>query len=285
VALAAVLVLGVAGVALGQDAVQPAPRTLVGGAMLSGSLVGNSAGSFDYFVINYPGGSQVVTIEVRFAPGDPAVLAGVGFNVYGPAGFDVGESLPTGDNDGVERLVHSEEDATTWLIQVYNYIPDVTVSYTIGTTGLPETATPAPTTPMPDATPAPTGTPGATETPAATPGMTPEATETAMPGLTGSVSASLIGSGGGAFDRYPLEYAGDNVEVTVRLNFAPDDAVISPGVGFTIYGPSGQEVVGQPTGDPGVREATFALEEAGAYIVQVHNYIEGLEIGYTLTRE
>ena len=274
VALIIVLALGVAGVASGQDGPETA-QPLMGDTPITGTLTGSNAGSFAYYLIDYPGGDEVVRIVVRFAPGDPATLAGVGFNVYGPAGFDIGESIVTGDEDGSEDLMHSESDATRWLVQVYNYIDGVTVGYTITAEGLPAPAT----TPQPT----PPGTP--TATPAAPPTATPAPEMTEAPGgLEAPVSAALVGNRGGAFDRYALDYAGDNQEATVTMTFSPDSPVISPGVGFTIYGPSGQEVQGQPTGDPGVREATFALEEAGTYTVQVYNYIEGLTLNYTITR-
>jgi hypothetical protein len=271
VALAILLALGVAGVALGQDSPET-PQPLVGDTPISGTITGSNAGSFAYYLIDYPGGDEVVRIVVRFAPGDPATLAGVGFNVYGPAGFDIGESIITGDEDGSEDLTHSESDATRWLVQVYNYIDGLTVSHTIAAEGLPApAATPQPTPPG-----TPTPPPAATPAPA----MTPEAPG----GLQETVGGVLAGSRAGAYDHYLLNYAGDNVEATVRMTFSPDSPVISPGVGFTIYGPSGQEVEGQPTGDPGVREATFALEEAGAYTVLVYNYIEGLALSYTIGR-
>ena len=273
-ALAVMLALGVAGAALGQDSPETA-RPLVGDTPLSGTITGSNAGSFDYYVIDYPGDEWVVRIVVRFAPGDPAALAGVGFNVYGPAGFDIGESTPTGDEDGVEDLSYSEANDTTWLVQVFNYIEGLTVSYTITAEGLP---TPA-ATPTPQ--PTPVGTP--TPTPAA-PAPTPAAPAEGVMGLDTSVSGSLVGSAGGAFDRYEIAYPGDNSEVTLTMTYAPDNSVISPGVGFIIYGPEGQEFVGQPTGTPGERRATLASEVAGTYIVQVHNYIEGLAVGYTIAR-
>lgn len=277
-ALAVVLVVGAAGVALGQDSPETA-QMLVGDAPVGGTLTGSNAGSFDYYAIDYPGDDVVVRIVVQFAPGDPATLAGVGFNVYGPAGFDVGESTPTGDEDGREDLSHSESDPTRWLVQVYNYIEGVTVSYTIAAEGLPAPA--ATPTPAPPPTPTPAEPAPTPAEPAPTPA---EPVEEGVMRLEASVSGSLVGSSGGAFDRYELSYPGDNSEVALTMTYAPDNSVISPGVGFTIYGPEEQEFVAQPTGDPGERTVTLASEIAGTYLVQVHNYIEGLEVSYTIAR-
>lgn len=296
-ALALLLVVGAAGVALGQDTPETA-QMLVGDTPVSGSITGSNAGAFNYYLIDYPGDDIVVRIVASFAPGDPATLAGVGFNVYGPAGFDVGESTPTGDEDGREDLSHAESDATRWLVQVYNYIDGVTVSYTIAAEGLPApAATPTPQpTPEGTPTPAPATPPGATPvSPGATPASpgatpapgtpTPEApAEEGVMTLEASASGTLMGSAGGAFDRYTLSYPGDNSEVELTMTYAPDNSAISPGVGFTIYGPEGQEFVAQPTGDSSERRVTLASEVAGTYLVQVHNYIEGLTIGYTITR-
>lgn len=282
-ALALLLVVGAAGVALGQDTPETA-QMLVGDTPVSGSITGSNAGAFNYYLIDYPGDDIVVRIVASFAPGDPATLAGVGFNVYGPAGFDVGESTPTGDEDGREDLSHAESDATRWLVQVYNYIDGVTVSYTIAAEGLPAPAA----TPTPQPTPEGTPTPAPVTPPAATPAPgtpTPEApAEEGVMTLEASASGTLMGSAGGAFDRYTLSYPGDNSEVELTMTYAPDNSVISPGVGFTIYGPEGQEFVAQPTGDSSERRVTLASEVAGTYLVQVHNYIEGLTIGYTITR-
>jgi hypothetical protein len=259
------LALGVAGAALGQDSPE-SPLPLPGDTPLSGSTVGSNAGSFDYYAIDYPGDERVVRIVVRFAPGDPATLAGVVFNVYGPAGFHIGESSPTGDQDGREDLSYSESADTTWLVQVFNYIDSVTVSYTITAEGLPA-PTPTPATPAPGITPTPTP-------------VAPDAVR----GLEEPVSDTLAGNRAGAFDRYQIVYPGDNSEVTVTMTFAPDNPVIQEGVGFTIYGPEGQEFVAQPTGTPGERRVTLASDVAGTYLVQVHNYIEGLTVGYTIGR-
>lgn len=276
-ALAIVLVAGAAGVALGQDTPETA-QMLVGDTPVSGTITGSSAGAFDYWVIDYPGDDIVVRIVARFAPGDPAALAGVGFNVYGPAGFDIGESTPTGDEDGREDLSHSESDATRWLVQVYNYIDGLTVSYTLAAEGLPAPAA----TPTPQPTPMGTPTPQATP-PAAAPTPTAPVEEGVM-ALDTSASGTLVGNAGGAFDRYTLSYPGDNSEVDLTMTYAPDNSVISPGVGFIIYGPEGQEFEAQPTGDPGERTVTLASDVAGTYLVQVHNYIDGLTINYTITR-
>ncbi|HHX44426.1 MAG TPA: hypothetical protein GX714_10635 [Chloroflexi bacterium] len=274
IALAIVLLAGAAGVALGQDTPETA-QPLVGDTPASGTITGSNAGAFGYHIIDYPGGDIVVRIVASFAPGDPATLAGVGFNVYGPAGFDVGESVPTGEEDGREELSHSEPDATRWLVQVYNYIDGLTVSYTITADGLP----------APEATPTPQPTPEGTPTPPPAEVPTPEApTEGGIMALEASASGALTGSSAGAFDRYTLSYPGDNSEVTLTMTFAPDDAIISPGVGFTIYGPEGQEFVAGATGDGSERRVTLASEVAGTYLVQVHNYIGGVTINYTITR-
>jgi hypothetical protein len=66
------------------------------------------------------------------------------------------------------------------------------------------------------------------------------------------------------------------------MSFVPDDPVIARGVGFVVYGPSGEVAHGQSTGLPGQREAVLASDKPGPYLVQVFNYIEGVVIHYSI---
>jgi hypothetical protein len=68
------------------------------------------------------------------------------------------------------------------------------------------------------------------------------------------------------------------------MTFAPDDPVIARGVGFVVYGPSGEVARGQGTGLPGQRKAVFAADEPGEYVLQVFNYIQGVVIHYSIVR-
>ncbi len=223
---------------------------------LGGTLTGSRAGAFAYYRIEYPGDDRVISVELSVTPGDPAMMQGVGINLYGPNGFKMGEPVPIGSGVAV---LYGDNVRATWIVQVYNYLPDVTVQYSIVARGLPEV--PAPTA-------ATVATPVVAPAPAAAPRM----------------SGALLGNRGGAFARIPLEYAGDGSEVRYKLIFSPDDPVVVNGVGLTVYGPDGRAWAGQPTGTPGERVVAFSSSVAGRYELVVYNYIEGLVIQYSVSR-
>jgi hypothetical protein len=259
---ALVLGLAVSGVAAAEDQDSVA---LAGGSPVSGVLTGNRAGAFAYFTVDYPGNRDVVRVELTFVPGDPVTSRGVGFNVYGPAGYEIGQGKRNAAGDaGVLELLYSDDNQATWLVQVYNYIPDRTIAYTIVVEGLPEQPSAPTTTPV---TTAPTDGTGV------------------VTGLEEPGSGSLTGSRAGAYAVYDLGYAGDGSEVTVMMSFTPDNPAMVGGVGFVIYGPSGMVAEGKRTGRPTERKATFSSDEPGAYIVQVHNYVDGITIHYAISAE
>lgn len=255
-----VLVLAVACVgpwgALAATADPSQAERLFNDVPLSGTLTGSRAGAFAYYRIEYPGDDRVIAIELSVTPGDPATMRGVGINLYGPNGFKMGELVPIGSGVAV---LYGDKVRATWIVQVYNYLPDVTVQYSIVAKGLPEVQAPAVRA-------------------ATAPVMAP------APAAAPRMSGTLLGNRGGAFARIPLEYAGDGSEARYKLIFSPDDPVVANGVGLTVYGPGGRAWAGQPTGTPGERVVTFSSGAAGRYELVVHNYIEGLLIQYSVGR-
>lgn len=240
-----------------------APQVLRNAEEVSAVLTGNSAGAFAYYAIDYPGDESVITIELRFNPADPVTKLGIGFNVYGPNGYLIGAglALDNTNGNGVLRLEYADSNPTTWLVQVYNYLPSATINYVVVAEGLPETAEPA------------TEEPGQVVTEPETP------TEPAEP-LTGS--GSLTGNAGGAYAVYEVTVPADGSDVEVTMSWWPDDPVIAAGVGFVAWGPGGQAHDGGGTGTPGERTTTLPADEPGVYQIQVYNYIDGLTIQYTV---
>ncbi|MGC9360182.1 MAG: hypothetical protein ACP5G7_07385 [Anaerolineae bacterium] len=80
------------------------------------------------------------------------------------------------------------------------------------------------------------------------------------------------------FRRSSALQSGQDVELVMR--YAPDDPTFRAGVGMTVYGPDGWSR--QATVYDGERAVTIVNAPTGTYIVQIYNYIEGLEISYTL---
>lgn len=235
------------------------PEAIADSTSQSGTLTGSRAGSFAYYALQYPGDQRVVSIRMEFAPGDPATSTGVGFNVYGPNGFLIGPMLST--DPGVLRLEYSDNNPATWLIQVYNYVPDQTVTFTLTTTGLSDSQTQ----------------PAAAATPEQT---TPQEVQS----LGNSVSGTLAGSSGGTYTYYTLEHPGNDQDVMVTMNYTPADSVTVNGMGFVVYGPGDRTINSEPSGTPGERTTTISASEPGQYLIQVYNYIDGASMNYTLTR-
>jgi len=204
----------------------------------------------------------VVTIELQYAPADPVTKAGVGFDVYGPNGFLIGRGHMVEDTGGagVLRLEYSDSTKAAWLVQVYNYIPDHSISYSIVAQGLLGVEAKA------------------TETPAeaAAEPQTPSTVKTTGAGF-------LAGNHAGAYAFYDVTVAADAPDVAVTMTRSPDDPVIATGVGFVVYGPSGEVRRGAGTGTPGERIASLAADDPGVYRVQIYNYIDGLTIQYALS--
>jgi hypothetical protein len=240
-----------------------APQALQNEQAVSGVLTGNGGGAFAYYAISYPGDESVVTIELRYDPADPVTNSGVGFNVYGPNGFSIGQGAFVADTggDGVLRLEYGDDNAATWLVQVYNYIPGASIGYSIMAEGLPATAAQA-------------------AQPATEVVTTPQPAAAAVP-LTGS--GHLTGNAGGAYAIYKVTVPADGSDMQVTMTWSPDDPIIATGVGFVAYGPSGEVRRGTGTGNPGERKVTLATSEPGVYEIQVYNYIGGLTIQYALS--
>ena len=355
--------VGVPAASVAQSVDNTQPEMLINDVPASGTLVGNRAGAFHYYAIEYPGDLRVVTLEMESRPDDPVTRLGVGFNVYGPNGFFIGQSEgPEEEEDAPLLLQYSDGNAATWLIQVFNYLPGHRIDYTIVGRGLPAELLPSVTvldqklaggtvsvarvtSPGPGwivvhsqhngepdaiigstAVPAGTsrgvivpvdasratetlyamlhvdaGTPGVFEFPgpdipaavsgqvvppsfsiALTPGPGPEDGAALHTGA--SVAGTLPGRASGAFARYTLMHAGGGARVQVGLDFRSDTPAVQQGIGLIIYGPSGEVARAKVTDEPGVRVATFAAAEAGTYLVQVYNYIDGFLLEYAVTR-
>ena len=241
-ALAVIVALGliVAGSAAAQATTPSIAEALAEGQLRGGWLTGNRGGAFHYYKIDYPGDGRVVTISFDYAPWDPILATGVGFNVYGNNGYHIGQGSNAGQaSRQVKELRYSDDVPATWLIQVYNYIPDRAISYRIKTGGFPAQ-------------------------------------------YQEPVAGLLPGNSGGSFHFYGFQYTGDESDVQVKMVFTPDNPMISPGIGFVIYGPQGEVARGRSTGRPTERHAVFSSDVSGHYQIQVYNYIGGVAISYSL---
>lgn len=215
------------------------------------SLIGSHGGSFAYYSIVYPGDGRVITIDLDLAPGDPVAMRAAGFNVYGPNGYFIGAGSKTKTTADRKQLLWSDFNPATWLIQVYNYLDGVPVAFHLEVSGLPA--------------PQPTRAPVM---------LASEAKEFSM------ASDNLLGDHGGNYHYYKIASTGDGSDVILHLYHAPDDRFVSQGFGINVYAPRDGMLAAS-----GSHEAQFKLEVPGTYLVQVYNYVHGINVSYVLTHD
>jgi hypothetical protein len=103
--------------------------------LAQGRLAGNRAGSFDFYEYRGEAGKSV-WIKMTYEPNIPVIAPGVGFNVYrGPDRVGQGSALTNDLSTRWTNLIPREP--STYLIQVYNYIPEVQLVYRLEVTSLP----------------------------------------------------------------------------------------------------------------------------------------------------
>ncbi|MDE3076591.1 MAG: hypothetical protein KGJ86_14320 [Chloroflexota bacterium] len=261
------------------------PQASVLGQPVTAQLGGGAQGQFTYYRFHYAGDGSTVMLTMFYNPvtfntrGGPAGFnpglgltnpntGAVGFNVYlGSDTIKQGErtagdgQLVTGFNSGIPG---------DYYVQVFNYTnPALTINYTLSLSGLPCPTTAATTALTP--TPQPSAADGRTsDTPLA---------------FSGRDSRALGGNPIGSFVWYRFVYDGHS-QPNLSMSFTPADPVQSAASGFNVYGPNGLSLQSGLTGQgPGAIGLTLpSSAPAGAYYVQVFNYIAGSTISFTLQR-
>lgn len=101
-----------------------------------------------------------------------------------------------------------------------------------------------------------------------------------------SVSATLVGSTGGAYQYYRVNYQGSNSPVNFTLTYQPGFGTGNGAFGFNLYGPSGVTFAGQvtnTTSNSATAQYTLTNNAAMTLLVQIYNYTAGASVNYTLT--
>ena len=107
---------------------KPSQNPQLGGAA-TGSLAGNSGGSFALYTLAFPGNTGNTTLSLDVSPTLDVANAAVGFNVYDANGNLAGSGQQT--DVGTISLNISNLAAGSYTVQVFNYDPSSTVSYTL----------------------------------------------------------------------------------------------------------------------------------------------------------
>jgi hypothetical protein len=103
-----------------------------------GTVFPGAQATFNYFLVNHPGGSRPITVKL-FAEKENGLFEGMlGFNLYKGADL-AGQAIAgfDGNNDNwAATLTVTEEGPTLYGIQVFDYSPTAPVRYSIYVTGL-----------------------------------------------------------------------------------------------------------------------------------------------------
>lgn len=254
---------------------KPLPESL----SASGTIAGDSAGSYQYYTFNYPGDGSTGTITLNVAPTDPTVGNAVGLNLY-QDGTQLASMNALSPTPGTNFAIFSSTTRAPVLVQVYNYDQGATASYNFAITGVTE-STPAATAPA-SATPAPAS---ATTAPAAT--KEAAGTESDPIPLTAgkTLSGTLAGDGGGSYVYYTIDYAGDGSTQTVTVNYSPTGIDVGNGVSVSVYqdGTTLNSESGSASSQPGTLEVGYTSLTKGPVLIQIANYNPSPTISYNIS--
>ncbi len=275
IGLGALLGLGLTGqvfaAPVGTSPNNPAPLTSVA----HGSIVGSSAGAYNFYTVNYPGQYVVGTLTLNFSPSDPITSSAVGLDVY-QNGTEIASTNGTsGPNPGTTTTPFAVAQAGPVLVEVYNYDPGENVTYELDLSGLPVTSAPSPSHAPPAASaPAPATAP-APAAPAPTT-SSPLGTASNPISLSQPRSGTLPGSPSGSYAYYTLNYSGDGSFQTVNFTFSPNGGDVANAVFVNVYqnGTLLTSVPGTDNGslNPGQLQVLFTSTTAGPVLIQVGNY-------------
>lgn len=101
---------------------------LVQGKAQTGALIGSNAGAFAFYTVKVE--QAGVTLEFKYLPDDAVIASGVGVKVYNTQGKVVSEGVNRTGQVG-ERSVLVPETPGVYLVQVYNYLPNLKIEFSL----------------------------------------------------------------------------------------------------------------------------------------------------------
>jgi hypothetical protein len=235
-------------------------------ASLGGAIVGSSAGSFHYYTLLYPGGNSSLAVTMNATPVYSGSGQAIGFNLYRQVPNQ--PTILTARSTVTAQDVHSVTTSATitgpsaavYELQVYNYWPEVSISYGITATGL--------------AGPAPLATGNGDDAHAIV-------LTSAQPGATGV----LDGNRGGAYQFYLVTYPGNNSTFAVSITYQATGGASPEALGFKVYDGANlattvvlsDDGTGTPSG-----VWTYQSQNAKTFGIQVFNYAANTTASYVL---
>ena len=107
------------------------PIQLTAGKAISGTLAGDGGGSYVYYTIDYPGDGSTQTVTVNYSPTGIDVGNGVSVSIYQDGTTLNSESGSASSQPGTLAVGYTSLTKGPVLIQIANYNPSPTISYTI----------------------------------------------------------------------------------------------------------------------------------------------------------
>jgi hypothetical protein len=213
---------------------------------------------FNYFYVDYPGGRTNMTLTLGYSPIQSGSDKAVGFNLYRPdttvkeGAVVVGFGSETGRNESsaTSGFTYSGDAAERFLLQVFNYLPNTSVNYTLIVSGLAGPVADAGDVSSPDRA---------------------FVLNLSQPAARGT----LPGDRTGRFHYYLIPYPGSNREVRVTVSTEPNQQIGDGQFGFNLYNGATQVGTTQASQDSKSRRtATLTINQADAPTlgVQIYNY-------------
>ncbi|HEY3107859.1 MAG TPA: hypothetical protein VGL23_03855, partial [Chloroflexota bacterium] len=245
------------------------PVVANGTTFTSGGVLPGKGGSFNYFYLDYPGGRTNMTITLGYSPITNSSAKAVGFNLYRPdstvkeGAVVVGFASETGRNESsaTTGFTYSGDAAERFLLQVFSYLPDVTVNYTLIVSGLAGPVAEVGDISSPDRA---------------------FVLSVSQPAASGT----LAGDRSGRFHYFALQYPGGDREIRITATTESNARLGDGEFGFNVY--KGADNVGTARGnldDKSRRTATLTIKQSDAqtFGVQVYNYSAGVDARYVIT--
>ena len=245
-----------------------AGSTLTSTQPVTGQLTGKSAGAFNTYTINYPGGSVVGTIHLTTDTNNPATNNAFGVNVY-QGSTKLATMNAAGNPPGTNAVTFSSATQGPVTVQVYNYADGKTVSYQLSLSGITTTG------------------PSVSTTQSSTGGTTSSSGSNSGGGSSltrgGSVTGTLVGNRGGSYATYTVDYPTASSTQTLTLDFTPSDA--ASGVYVTVLQNGSTLIKAQGTQEshPGHLTVNYSSTTAGPVQIQIGNFNQNRTISYTLS--
>lgn len=240
-------------------------------AVTTGGLIqGSRGGSFNFFWLDYPGGSSDMSITIGYSPITATSDQAVGFKLYRQDPTNptrailAGQSSETGRNSSsaTAGFTLNAAPAERYLLQVYNYLDGVTVNYTLIASGL--------AGPVVDAGDV----------------SSPDKALVLQPNAQLAARGAFKGDRSGRFHYFLFPYPGGNRVVKVTVTSAANADVGDGQFGVNLYDGSNQVGTASAGLDSrGLRSATIVINQADPrqFGIQLYNYTPGVEVQYTIT--